>query len=224
MEQPVTEIDESAIRWRDAKDGREGSHLLVVMHGYASYEGDLIELAPGLPDNVTVASLRAPITLRPESPAQQGAYAWFAIGGESPDRSLIDLSVDAVIAWLDSLEAKHSTEFATIGLMGFSQGGVMTLQLARTQSDRFDYLVQLSGFAHAGEHSGDARLMERQPRIPAFQAWGDHDPVIAPNATMRTREWMATHTDHEEHEYSMPHAVVPQEVADISAFISRQIG
>lgn len=220
QEAPMRAINAEAIQWRDAATGRDGSHLLVVMHGYASHEGDLISLAPSLPENVTIASLRAPITLRPDAPSLPGAYAWFPIGADNPDRTMIDRSVDAVLAWLDSLEAEH----ASVGLMGFSQGGVMSLQLARTEPSRFAYLVQLSGFLHPGEHSGDARLMERQPRIPAFQAWGTQDPIISPDATLRTREWMSTHTDHEPHEYEMPHAVVPEEVDDIAAFISRQLG
>ena len=215
----VHPIDADAVRWRDAANGREGSHLLVVMHGYASHEGDLIELAPALPEEITVASLRAPITLREEAPAEPGAYAWFAIGGDNPDRTLIDRSVAGVIDWLDGLE--H--EFASVGLMGFSQGGVMTLQLARSQPERFAYLVQLSGFVHTGEHSGDAELAARDPRIPAFQAWGTHDPIISPDATMRTRQWMAAHTAHEPHSYSMPHAVTADEVADISAFLTKRI-
>lgn len=212
-------IDPDAVRWRDAPGGREGSHLLVVMHGYASHEGDLIELAPGLPEDLTIASLRAPITLREDAPSLSGAYAWFAIGGDNPDRTLIDRSVAGVIEWLDGLE--H--DFASIGLMGFSQGGVMTLQLARTQPQRFAYLVQLSGFVHTGEHAGDAALAARTPRIPAFQAWGTHDPIISPEATMRTRQWMASHTAHEPHSYPMPHAVTAEEVADISAFVKARI-
>ena len=100
----------------------------------------------------------------------------------------------------------------------------MTLQLARTQPERFAYLVQLSGFVHTGEHDGDVALAKRAPRIPAFQAWGTHDPIISAEATMRTRQWMAEHTEHEPHSYPMPHAVTPEEVADISEFLTKRLG
>lgn len=212
----MVKIDSEVVRWRDAAGGREGSHLLVVMHGFGSNELDLFSLAPALPEHLTIASLRAPFVLQDGFAGMPGAYAWFDIGQDNYDRSKIDASVAAVVEWLDELEG-----FAGIGLMGFSQGGVMSLQLARTQPDRFAYLVQLSGFVHPAPHDGDAALAERQPRIPAFQAWGTRDPIIPPRATELTRDWMAAHLETEAHGYDMEHAVVPQEIDDIVAFLQR---
>ena len=210
-------IDTDAVMWRDAPTGRVGSPLLVLLHGYGSFEADLFSLAPALPEHLTIAALRAPINL-PVDPFQpRDGYSWFDLLAESPDRAQIDAAVDAVIAWLDDLPE----DFTEIHLLGFSQGGAMALQLARTQPERFASLVQLSGFVHPIPHEGDAALLERRPRIPAFQAWGSYDPVIPSERTGATQTWMAEHLDTEAHEYPMPHAVIPEEVSDIVTFLSR---
>lgn len=211
----MVEIDAGAVRWRDAEGGRQGSPLLIVMHGFGSNEADLFSLAPALPSRFTLASLRAPFVLQDGFAGMPGAYAWFDIG-QAEDRSKIDASVAAVIEWLNTLEG-----FSSIGLMGFSQGGVMALQLARTRPERFAYLVQLSGFTHPAPHDGDSVLEAMQPRIPAFQAWGSRDAIIPPQATELTREWMAAHLDTEAHGYEMEHAVIPEEISDIVAFLER---
>lgn len=215
----MVSIDTGAVQWRDAATGREGSHLLVVMHGFGSNELDLFSLAPALPDHLTIASLRAPFVLQDGFAGMPGAYAWFDLGQDNYDRSKIDASVAAVIEWLDALEG-----FASVGLMGFSQGGVMSLQLARTQPERFGYLVQLSGFTHPAAHAGDDALASMEPRIPAFQAWGDRDGIIPPRATDLTREWMTAHLDLEAHGYDMEHAVIPEELSDLVAFLDRVAG
>lgn len=204
-------IDADAVLWRDGVDGRAGSDLLVVMHGIGSHEGDLFALAPFLPDRLTIASLRAPL-------AHGDGYAWYAAGSQlSTDSTLIDASSRGVLAWLDALE----DEFRSVSVLGFSQGGAMTLQLLRHAPDRFAAAVQLSGFVFAGRADGDAALAAADPRVPAFQAWGSGDDVIAREATARTVEWMRSHTDVEQHEYPMAHAIVEDELRDVVAFLDR---
>lgn len=213
-------IADDVVQWRDAEHGRAGSHLLILLHGYGSNEHDLISLAPAFPADLTLAALRAPLTLPADPYRPQAAYSWFDMLSEQPTTAQIDASVDAVLAWLDA----RPEQFASVGLLGFSQGGAMTLQLARTAPDRFAYLVQLSGFVFPVPHEGDAALADWEPRIPAFQAWGSQDPVIPIDRTRHTIDWMAAHLDAEQREYPMPHAVVPEEVADIAAFLRRVTG
>lgn len=204
-------IDAAVVRWRDAAAGREGSPLLVVMHGLGSNEDDLFALAPYLGDGLTIASLRAPL-------AYGGGWAWFAAGEQaSTDQSLIDGSARGVLAWLDGLESTHSS----VGMLGFSQGGAMALQLLRLAPERFSHAVQLSGFVAAGTHDGDEGLATMQPRIPAFQAIGTMDPIIDAASTARTTAWMAEHLDVELHEYPMAHQVSQQELDDVAAFLAR---
>ncbi|MFC7432225.1 MULTISPECIES: alpha/beta hydrolase [unclassified Agrococcus] len=204
-------IDPDVVLWRDGLDGRAGSDLLVVMHGIGSHEGDLFALAPFLPERMTIAALRAPLQYGP-------GFAWYAAGSQmSTDSSLIDASCRGVLAWLDDLE----DEFRSVSLLGFSQGGAMTLQLLRHAPERFAAVVQLSGFVFAGDAEGDAALAAADPRIPAFQAWGSADDLIAREATARTIAWMRDHTDVDAHEYAMGHSIVQDELRDVAGFLDR---
>ena len=216
----MTHIDENAVLWRDATEGRDASHLLVVMHGYGSNEADLFQLTPLIPDNVTVACLRAPLTLAAGNEFMPGAYSWFPLMHENPDPTLIDHPVAAVLAWLDDLPET----FASVGVMGFSQGGAMSVQLARTAPERFDYLLQLSGFVHPKPQPGDAALRARTPKLPAFQAWGTLDDVIGQERTDAAIAWMAEHLDVEERSYPMPHSIAQEEMGHIHEFIARVTG
>lgn len=213
----MTQIDTNAVMWRDASTGRDGSHLLIVMHGYGSNEADLFQLESLIPDHITIAAVRAPITLTPGNQFMVGSYSWFPLMHENPDPTLIDAPVDAVLAWLNGLPQK----FASVGLMGFSQGGSMSLQLARTEPKRFDYLVQLSGFAHPKPQPGDAALKARELRMPAFQAWGKFDDVIGQERTDAAIKWMADHLDVEEHSYPIAHSISQDEMTDVIAFLER---
>ncbi|WP_430591658.1 alpha/beta hydrolase [Humidisolicoccus flavus] len=203
-------IDAAATLWHDAEGGREGSTLLIMLHGLGSHEGDLFSMGPELPRNLTIASLRAPLEYG-------DGWAWFASGSQdSTDQTLINASAAGVLEWLDSLPEK----FERIGVLGFSQGGAMSLQLARLAPERFDFLVQLSGFVAAGEHEGDARLRAMSPQIPTFFGRGTLDTVIGPAAVARTVPWMHEHLDTHEHTYRIPHSINAHELGDIVVFLA----
>lgn len=204
-------IDASAVRWRAAEPRGSRRDLLVVLHGLGSHEGDLFMLAPFLPTSVTIAALRAPLRYG-------GGWAWFDFGTqESTDHHGIDASCRGVLSWLD----EHAADYDRIGLLGFSQGGAMALQLLRHAPERFSYVLQLSGFVFAGGHPNDDALRALSPRIPAFQAYGEHDEVIASSATERTAAWMQRYLDNELHAYPVGHSVSQQELHDIVAFLDR---
>jgi phospholipase/carboxylesterase len=179
------------------------------MHGYGSNEDDLMALAPSLPDEPVIASLRAPI-------AEAGGYAWFsradfATGGPSLENA--DASARAVLDWLD-----EQTDAPSVGLLGFSQGGAMVLQLMRTAPTRFGFGVQLSGYVVAGDAAGDAELARIRP--PVFWGRGTVDTVIAAHSIARTAAWMPAHTDADIRVYEgLSHAISPQELSDVAAYI-----
>jgi phospholipase/carboxylesterase len=71
-----------------------------------------------------------------------------------------------------------------------------------------------------------ARLLaERNPAndaTPIFLAHGSQDPVVAPDLGAEARRQLeAAGYAVEWHAYSMPHAVCPQEVLDIAAWLRR---
>lgn len=202
-------IDADLVQWTRPAEERAGTPLLVTMHGVGSNERDLLGLAPALPAAWTMASLRAPM------PWGQG-FSWYPLGTPgSPALEPVDTAVAEVLAWVDSVAADHPR----IGLLGFSQGGSMALQLLRARPAAFAFAVSLSGFVVPGvTDSRDEAVAAVRPRV--FLGHGDLDPVIPAEATARTQAWAAANTTVTDRTYEgLPHAVSAAELSDVAAFI-----
>lgn len=209
---PLHPIDSDAVLWNLPPEERAGRPLLIMLHGLGSHEGDLFGLNRFMPPGTVVASLRAPL-------AYGDGFAWFdAATRTGEDISLLSASVRGVLSWLDAL-----SEFTSVGIMGFSQGGCMALQLMREAPERFDYIVQLSGFVAPVPHPNDAELAVRHPPLPVFWAHGEHDDIIPARAVEHTGVWLEQHAAVDAHRYPMAHTVSQEELADIVSFVSAQL-
>jgi phospholipase/carboxylesterase len=206
------QIDPDAVLWSAPERERADRPLLVMLHGYGSYEGDLFGLAPALPLGPVVASVRAPL------PAGPG-FAWFPLTFETPiaeHSANADAAARAVLDWLDTVTA------ASVGLLGFSQGGAVALQLLRLAPERFSYAVMLSGFAVGTDHAGDAALAAARP--PVFWGRGTLDRVIPPAAITLTEEWLPAHSTLTSRVYNdLAHGVSNDELRDIVEFVRAQL-
>jgi len=204
-------IDDAAVLWNVPPAERGGKPLLVMMHGRGSHEGDLFGLGRFMPEGTVVASLRAPLV-------EGDGFKWYLGRAEHrEDPSVLDASVRGVLAWLDALPFASTS----VGLMGFSQGGRMTLQLLRQAPDRFAYAVQLSGSVAPESHEGDTALAAKSPRTPVFWGYGEADRIIPLTGVERTRSWLVDHTAMEEHAYPIAHTISQDELGDVTAFVAR---
>ena len=153
----------------------------MLLHGYGADENDLFALVPYLPPEFVVAAVRAP--LAPPWPAP--GYSWYAIEGlDGRDPEPVTLAARQLIGWLDAV----GRGAASIGLLGFSQGASVALQALRLEPERFDFVVNLSGYAAPGPLPGDAALAESRP--PVFWGRGTHDDVIPEFLIAHTTEWL----------------------------------
>jgi phospholipase/carboxylesterase len=208
------EIDPDAVLWSAGPSERDGRPLLVTMHGRGSTEEDLFGLAPELPDEYVVASLRAPI-------AEGAGWSWWEAGGDNPPgdpfAENVDVAAAAVTTWLDALPFVPSL----VGAFGFSQGGVMALHLLRRNLDRVAFAVNLAGFSVSGPQESDPAMEISQP--PVFWGRGADDVVIAAAAIARTEAWTPKYTSLEAHVYrDLGHSISRDELADVVAFLSKQ--
>lgn len=207
----IEPIDTDAVLWSAGKADRAGRPLLLILHGYGSHESDLFSLAPHLPLEPVIAALRAPLA------AGQG-WSWFPISTPGdPGADALDAAALGVLEWLDALAEQPTS----IGLLGFSQGGAMALQLMRHAPERFAFAVQLSGFVASGERTEDARLAEL--RLPVFWGRGTADAVIPAPAVDRTQAWLTGHANLTERIYEgMAHSVSQAELGEIVTFLREQ--
>ncbi|MHC1479289.1 alpha/beta hydrolase [Frateuria aurantia] len=202
-------------------DGSAGKPLYVALHGLGSDEHDLLELAPLLPQNVVFASLRAPYTLIP------GHYAWFAsrhVGDRlDGDPAQIQASEKAVLRTVDALVAKYHVDPHRIVLFGFSQGAIMSYDLALAAPTRFEGIGILSG---AFFDSVKARLGSTAERVPThvFIGHGLADQRIPPTYAREAADWWRAHGARVElHMYpAMQHEISQQELTDFKLWLQAQ--
>ena len=217
-------IDSSAIRWSVPREKVASAladrPLLIMMHGYGSNEGDLFSLAQFLPPEFVVASLRGQNASGP-------GFTWFHItpdpvtGMLNRDINEVNSSTESLLAWIGDLEAEVG-ELSRIAVLGFSQGGVMALQLLRHAPERFNAGIVLAGFAVDDEtpsgRERDARLAAVLP--PVFWARDPHDPVIHPDLVAFTRKWLPEHSDLDARLYSnVGHSISVEEIEDVVVFL-----
>ena len=159
--------------------GPEGAKRLVVfLHGYGANAADLIGLGdtlmPYLPETAFVA---------PDAPEEcAGApmgFQWFPIpwiDGSSEEEAMAGMeraSAD-LDAWLDETMAAEGVSAAQTILFGFSQGTMMTLQVAPRRAETFAGLVCFSGRLLRPEHLAE----EAVSKPPVLLVHGDADEVV----------------------------------------------
>ena len=222
-------VDASRIRWSvdPARLAAEldGKRLLLVLHGYGSNAADLFGLREYLPGDFVIAALEG------LEPTPNGGWAWFPITvnpatGELQRNSAdVDAASESLLEWLTELDAQLAPALGDVpvSLLGFSQGGAMSIELLRHAPERFDSAVILAGFAvpHDSSESAarDAALAAFKPRV--FWGRDPQDPVISPTMIDFTRRWLPEHTDLDAQLYShVGHSVSLEELDDVRAFLS----
>ncbi|SEI84079.1 alpha/beta hydrolase [Demequina mangrovi] len=191
----------------------ESPTVAVLLHGFGSHEHDLAGLAGWLPTGLPWASLRAPLEMG------YGGAAWFPLSPDGGmDQAAIAAATDAVWAWVDA----HLGADARIVPVGFSQGGLMALQLLRTRPARVLAPVVLAGFVPHEGQAADEVLAASRPAV--FWGRGDADPVIWPDAIARTRGFLDSHATVEAHVYpGLGHSITEEEMEDVRTFLGAQL-
>lgn len=212
---------EYTVEWTKDEQAREGTPLAVLLHGYGANERDLLGLVPGLPEEFTYASVRAPVSMG------FGAYTWFDLDVErlAYSSAAAKNAVEELWEWIDSVRGKHSS----VTLIGFSMGMAMATSLLRTRPEAFATVVGLSGFAvdpDRGEglpgYFDDAALAAAQ--VPFFWGRDQADPVISEEMVDYTHQWANQTVKLTKVLYAgAGHGVVPQEVAHVNEFLTATV-
>lgn len=197
-----------------------GAPILLLLHGLNSNERDLMGLAPALQRGLHLVSVRAPVQL-----AHDG-YGWFPVQF-TPAGSVIDAprerrSRGALAHLVQRLRQQHAP--AAMLALGFSQGGMMALNLLLTGASALDGVLALSARL-LPEIGPEILPPARLAGAPVFLAHGTGDaviPVERARAARATLEALGVSLSY--HEYPMGHQVSEREVADVNAWIAGRLG
>jgi len=123
------------------------------------------------------------------------------------------------------IEREHDRGIAydRIVVAGFSQGGAIALHTATRFGERLAGLMALSTYVPLRETLGSEVFgnASSQPRdLPIFMAHGEFDPVLPVQLGESTRDLLTANGFAVEwHEYPMAHAVCPEEIGHIRAWL-----
>ena len=108
-----------------------------------------------------------------------------------------------------------------IVLAGFSQGGAIALHTGLRQNERLAGVMALSTYVPlADQLTVEANSANRE--VPVFMAHGTADPMIPFVRAQASRDLLLRQGYAVEwHEYRMQHAVCPEEIAAIGAWLRR---
>ena len=147
--------------------------------------------------------------------------AWYDIDPGAPLTGEAEIRESA--AAVQQLVEKENTRgipTAAITLAGFSQGGVIALQLGLRSEERLAGIMALSTYVHDHEHLSE-EVSFASIDVPIFMAHGRADPMIPIARAVTSREAMAAlNYQIQWHEYAMGHQVCPEEIADIAAWLN----
>lgn len=184
----------------------DGRPLVVVLHGFGSDDADVHAITDRLGSRPVFLSLRAPHA----APEPIPGAAWFPLqfasdgtvlgAGVGPEHDAARSNVDVgatraardVLDRIDGLLGAEGVTPSSLAFVGFSQGGIVSMQALRLAPERIATVVLFSGLVAPEPLPGDAVLAERRPRV----LWGRGalDPVIPGAAVEFTGHWLDTHT------------------------------
>ncbi|MFQ6484997.1 alpha/beta hydrolase [Brachybacterium epidermidis] len=182
--------------------------IVLLLHGLGSHERDLTGLVPYLPPTFAYVSLRGIYRY------VQG-YAWLESDIDPAATEKIQASAAAVEAWI------AAQQVPVVGVIGFSQGGILGLQLLRRDPRALEWIVQLSGAPFPAPMPGDQALAQVKP--PALWGHGGMDPLFDEDRERQVRDFMTAHTTlEEERRPHLGHAVDEVELRAIASFVQRR--
>jgi phospholipase/carboxylesterase len=195
--------------------------LLIQLHGIGSNERDLFQFAELLDPRFLVLSVRAPLTLGPDS------FAWFHV----------DFLPQGYVINAQELRASHETLLRFIGeaveayladpervyLVGFSQGASMSLAAALTHPEMVAGAAIMSGRL-LPEVAPWFAPKEQVAGMPLLLVHGTGDEVIPIHYARQAREALANlPVNLTYHEYEMAHEVTPASLNEMLAWFTAQL-
>lgn len=167
---------------RELKSKRKGpakaTSIVVFLHGYGADGADLLGLADPLAPHLPGTAFYAPDAAEPCVNNPMG-YQWFPIpwmDGSSPEqaRASAALSFADINAFLDKVLTDEGIAPARLALVGFSQGTMMSLEVAPRRAAAIAGVVGFSGRLLEPEAlAGQVRV-----KPPILLLHGDQDPVV----------------------------------------------
>jgi phospholipase/carboxylesterase len=193
--------------------------LVIFLHGYGSNEQDLFGIKDDLPAQYTYLSVRAPMVM------EEGSYQWFrkkgegAYNGETDD---LKASAQLLLDFVAQAAKKYHTGPDKVFLVGFSQGAIMSYEVALRHPEAVGGIAALSGRILPVLQS-ELQPDEKRQSLAIFIGHGTADKRLPFSDGTEANSLLKTVSlDPEFHAYQgVGHNISADEVQDLSAWLQR---
>ena len=204
----------------------EGTSLVVLVHGYGADGGDLLGLADPL-----MPHMPGTVFLAPDAPesciANPAGYQWFPIpwlDGSDPEAAETGMAAAAadLNAFLDAAMTAEGVTPDRVILLGFSQGTMMSLQIAPRRAQALAGVVGFSGRLLMPEALEDEVIS----CPPVLLIHGDRDEVVPPESLPEAAQALqaAGFNVYAHVSKDMAHGIAPDGLNLAAAFMRERLG
>lgn len=197
--------------------------VVIMLHGYGSNEADLFDISKTLDSRFITFSLRAPMMLG------EGSYCWYNITRVEGkpfiyDYKEVKASTEKIMSFISNACRAYKVDSTQVFLMGFSQGAILSYELAALSPKKIRGIMALSG-----------RMMEETKvlktnwadlvKVKYFIAHGNSDNTIKQEESDKAYEYLKERkvTDLIYKRYEMPHSICGAELNDIKVWLVKAI-
>jgi phospholipase/carboxylesterase len=204
-------------------------YSIIWLHGLGA---DGHDFAPIVPELVSPQwpALRFVFPHAPVRPVTinngMAMRAWYDIYGFDRLSQQDEAGVRQSIAQVEALiarEQERGVPSERILLAGFSQGGAIALAAGLRHPQKLAGIIALSTYLPIAD-SLPAERSAANASVPIFWGHGTFDPVVILQRGIESRTALeALGYQVEWHTYPMPHAVCPEEIADLGHWIGQRL-
>jgi phospholipase/carboxylesterase len=196
---------------------------VLALHGWGASAHDLLGLAPVLHGGRALVLCPQGAVRTPIGPGSYG-YGWFPISlSAPPDAAEFARAGRALREFLEEAQRRYPIDARKLVVLGFSQGGVMALDLFLREPERYAALIALSTWLPAS-------LLEEIPRHPAalrrpaLLMHGTSDPMLDVAGARESRKLLIERgLDLTYREYEMGHEIAPRALRDLIAWLDDKV-
>ncbi|MGB1205203.1 MAG: alpha/beta hydrolase [Chitinophagales bacterium] len=211
---------------KPAATSHKKAPLLLLLHGYGSNAKSMFQFSKVLDERFLILSVQAPMQLDADG------HKWYSI--DFVEKNIvrndddIQKSCGELRIFIENLGEQFEFDKNEIYLMGFSQGAIMSLEMALTQNEHTPKIagtVAMSGRI-------DDKLMQRLTtdkeilkQLSIFVTHGTADDVIGIEEARNAKkilEQLPVNLQYQEYE-NMPHTVSNACLKDIQTWLTKQI-
>lgn len=197
--------------------------VVIILHGYGSNEEDLFDISKSFDPRFTTFSLRAPNTTK------EGGFCWYDLEF-LPNQQFkynydqAKISRSKILSFISNACKAYHLDSTQVFLMGFSQGAIMSYDLALFKPSKIKGVIALSG-----RLMEESKVIKSDPlqlsKVKFFIAHGYSDNVIKLEESEKANEFFKQKkvTDLIFKKYEMPHSINGQELNDIKAWLIKAI-